>query len=588
MPALFCLSAFRQPVLRGIGAVGAAFLFLSEGHAVAKEATVTFNNEIAPLIFQHCAVCHRPGQAAPFSLLTYSDVKKHSKQILDFTRSGYMPPWLPEPEPRFGKFQNERRLSASEKELIQEWINQGTPLGEASALPPPSEFKGDWQLGKPDLVVNMSQPFPLGAEGPDVYRNFVIPLKLDRDRYVRAVEFSPGNPRIVHHAFIKVDATGACRRLEARDGRPGFDGMSVPAEMPDGQFLTWHPGELPSESPPGLPWRLPKESSLILQLHLNRSGKPEEIQSSVGLYFTDQLPTKSCIKLVLTSQVLDFPPGVSNSVITDSYKLPVDVQLLALLPHAHYLATEMQAFAELPDGQTAWLLRIKKWDFRWQGSYRYEEPVRLPKGSTVHLRYTYDNSANNIFNPNQPPKRVTYGAQSSDEMCELWLQLQTLPGEAQTLAKDHQGHLFGVFLEGAESRVRAFPDSAEAHARLGALLTGKDARRARQELAKAIELDSNCEMAHFELGVMYRSENDLQKAKRELQTVLRLNPENGPACGHLGFVFASLGQQKEAERLFHEALRLDPSDKIIQKLLADLAALERKRLANDHGPESYP
>src|SRR5947209_14262560 len=346
---------------------------LDAPYAPRPAGTITFNTEIAPIIFNRCAPCHHAGQPAPFQLLTYDDVAKRAKQISEVTQSNYMPPWLP--EPGFGQFANERRLTEIERGLIQQWAREGAPEGNSKALPAP-QFPEGWVLGRPDMVVTMPEEYVLGADGSDVYRNFVVPVPGAENRFVRALEFSPGNPKIVHHAFIKVDQHRASRILDARDAEVGFPGMAVPAEMPNGQFLTWQPGKLPAIAPAGLTWLLPAGSDLILQLHMNRSGKLERLRPSIGLYFTNAPPTRRCVKTTLTSMALDIPAGQSNYVVTDALTLPVDVEVLSILPHAHYLASEIQCFALLQDGTKKWLLLIKHWNFKWQGDYQFAQPVR--------------------------------------------------------------------------------------------------------------------------------------------------------------------------------------------------------------------
>jgi hypothetical protein len=235
-------------------------------------------------------------------------------------------------------------------------VAEGVAEGVASDLPAQPQWSGEWQLlGKPDLVVTLPQPYTLAAEGRDVYRNFVIPVRVAGTRYVKGVELRPGNPKIVHHAFIKVDRAGESRRRDAEDAESGFAGMNTPAEMPDGHFLGWQPGRLPTFVPDGLAWRLDVGNDLVLQTHLTPSGKPEILQLSIGLYFTDQPPTNTCFKLALTSLVVDIPAGAQDYVVEDSFVLPVDAQVLAVLPHAHYLAREMQGWATRPDGTKEWL-----------------------------------------------------------------------------------------------------------------------------------------------------------------------------------------------------------------------------------------
>jgi mono/diheme cytochrome c family protein len=548
-----------------------------DAYVPRQHGSLTFNRDIAPIIFNHCAPCHHPGEASPFALLDYSDVDKHAQQIVELTQNGLMPPWLP--EPGFGRFLNDRTLSGEEKGLIKQWVSEGQARGKPEDLPPVPHWKPDWKLGTPDLILTMPDTYTLGAAGPDVYRNFVIPVSMDRDRYVRAMEFNPGNFKIVHHAFVRVDASGTAHNIDRLDPEPGFPGMSLPGEAPNGQFLTWQPGKVAALQSESLAWILPKKCDLVLQIHMNRSGKPEELKSSVGLYFTEKPPALSAMKVGLGSLILDFRPGVSNSVVTDSFTLPADVKITAVLPHAHYLAKEMQGYAILPDGRKEWLLWIKHWDFRWQGDYRYAEPVSLPKGTTLHLRFTYDNSTNNVANPNQPPKRVVYGPQSSDEMCELWFQVvpNTKPDLA-ILNAASQEHTRGMFSEYAVYRVKSDPRDGQAHSELGmAYMSQQKLAAAFREFKLAAELNPNLDQPHFEMGVVYRFSNRMPEARRELETALRLNPKNGQAYGHLGFVMAELGKATEAKSCFEEALELAPDDALIKEALAELAAAVRRK-----------
>ncbi len=540
--------------------------------------TVTFSRDIAPLIYSRCAPCHHSGQSTPFSLVSFADAQKHAQEIAQVVQNGSMPPWLP--EKGFGEFLNERRLTTAERSLVGQWIEAGSPEGDPKSAPAPPEWPLGWTLGQPDLVVTMEKPFALGAEGPDVYRNFVVHVPTDQDRFVRAIEFRPGNPKVVHHAFVKLDASSAARRLDGKEEQPGFSGMNVPAEMPDGQFLNWQPGKVAFPSPDGLFWRLPKGSDLVLQVHLNRTGKPEALQSSVGLYFTNQPPSKTAFKLLLVSLALDFAAGASNTVVRDSFTTPADIDVLAILPHAHFLAKTMRADALLPDGRLVPLVSIRQWDFRWQGDYRYERPVHLPRGSLLRLEYTYDNSTNNLRNPNHPPKRVRFGPQSSDEMCELWLQvLLARPSDLELLKQASNDHMHGIFVEAARHQIQVNPADAAAHNQLGLLLWDEAKRQEGwSEIQKAIALDPGLADAHLNKGVFLRLSGHLAEAKQELETVLRLNPGNGRAFGHLGFVYASLGQAKEAENFFLKAVEIDPNDTTVKEALTELRQWQQNHL----------
>ena len=477
-------------------AIGAAVWFRLKDSEPARlyirrpAGTLTFAKDIAPIVFSHCAVCHRPGQSAPFSLLSFEDVKKHAKQIAEVTRRRYMPPWLP--EAGYGEFANERRLSADQIGIIQQWVAEGLVEGNPADLPSLPPWSEGWQLGQPDLVVKMPEPYALRPGGRDVYRNFVIPIPTTSTRYVGAVEFLPDNPKIVHHAFMKVDRTRESRRLDERDAEPGFDFMITPvsAQMPEGHFLSWVPGNVLSREPNGLAWTLQKDTDLVLQLHMRPAGKPETLQPSVGFYFTEEPPTNTPFKILLTSRTIDIPAGVTHYEIKDSFILPVDVEVAAVLPHAHYLCRRMEAVASLPGGAQKWLLLIKEWDFNWQGDYRYAQPVFLPRGTTISMRYSYDNSTNNVRNPHQPPERVVFGPQTTDEMAELWLQV--LPrnrDDLKALTKIFQSKMQKIFWDRYAYLLRLNPDDPEAHNGVGMMmLSQRREPEAVKHFRRAVEL----------------------------------------------------------------------------------------------------
>ena len=525
------------------------------------KGTVTFNSHIAGVMHRRCAPCHHPGSPAPFDLLTFQDVHKRLKLVLEVTGKRQMPPWLP--EPGFGEFAGERRLTAGELGLLQQWAAEGAAEGPPGTAPKPPEWPDGWLLGKPDLVLKMEQPYLLGADGSDVYRNFVIPVSLEKDRFVRALEILPGNPRAVHHAFVLLDESASCRRMEGREGTPGFPGMNIRAKMPAGHFLTWQPGKVMLMPPDSLSWRLPKTSDLVVQLHLNRTGKPEPVQTMLGLHFTEAAPLDTNLKFKLTSLSLDFPAGASNVVVTDSLTMPVDADFLAVNPHAHYLARDLQGWAILPDGTKKWMLWIKQWDFNWQGEYRYAQPVSLPKGTTLHLQYTYDNSTNNVRNPNRPPKRLVYGDQSSDEMCELWFQIVLRQSADRPVFEEAQGeHLRQLYLHSLEQRVRVGPNEAEAMTQLGTIYLLKgDKREGWRLIEEAIRVAPDLAEAHLNKGAMLRLTGRFAQARPELELAVRLDPNNAKAHSQLGLVLYSLGKRAEAELSFQKALDLDPKER---------------------------
>ena len=393
--------------------------------AATAHADVTFNRDVAPVVYANCVACHHDGEVAPFPLVTFADVAKHAKQIAAVTATRYMPPW--KPQPGWGHFVGERRLTDGQIKMLADWAAAGAPEGTGTAPPPPA-FTAGWQLGPPDLVVKMPQPFHVAADGNggrDVYRAFAVPLNLARDQFVTAVEFRPDSKTVIHHALFFLDANGAGRKKEAaeHDGQPGYVSFGGPGIPITGSLGGWAPGAMPEPLPAGWGRLVRAGSDLILQCHFHPTGKPEVEQATVGLYFAKQPPTRVIAAGNVHTFAINIPAGDATYVRDAAYTVPVDVDVIGITPHAHLLCRDMKAWAELPDGKRQNLIWIDDWDFNWQGTYRCADPVRLPAGTVVHMRYTYDNSAANERNPNAPPKRVRYGEQTTDEMAFLFLEL---------------------------------------------------------------------------------------------------------------------------------------------------------------------
>ena len=380
---------------------------------------VTFNKDIAPIVFQHCAVCHHQGQVAPFALLTYKDVKSHAKQIGTVTGVRFMPPW--KPEPGFGDFLGNRRLSDGDINKFQQWIEEGAPEGDPHDLPPAPSFSESWSLGKPDLVVELARSFAVPADGPDIYRCFTLPLSVSEDKYIRAFEFLPGNRRVIHHAIVVEDRYGAARRLQgdSPDGYPCLGSFGFPVA---GYLGMWTPGSIPKPWPEGVGKVAKKGSGLVTQVHFHPTGKPESTNFQIGLYFMPQPPRKVPFDIQAGTIDLDIPAGDRNYVVKSWTLVEQDVEAIGIIPHAHFLGKEVKATATLPDGTVKPLLWIRNWNFNWQEQYRYVTPVFLPQGTRVDLEWTYDNSDQNPANPSHPPRRVRWGVEATDEMCELHLE----------------------------------------------------------------------------------------------------------------------------------------------------------------------
>lgn len=528
------------------------------GTRAPSGAVVTFG-EIAPIIHRHCAPCHRPGQAAPFSLLTYSDVRQRARLIAAAINERNMPPWPP--EPGHGEFAGERRLSSDQIALIQQWVADGTVEGDSRRHPAPPTWPDEWQLGRPDLLLQLPSAYMLQAEGSDVFRNFVIPLSITSPRYVRGLEFRPGNPKLLHHSVIRIDRTRTARSLDQEDAEPGYDGMLAgAADSPDGRFLGWTPGKAPLVEPTGMAWRLDPGTDVVVHAHLLPTGKPEVVQFQIGLFFSDTPPERRPFLLRLGSQAIDIPAGRKDYVVTDSYILPVDVEALSVYPHAHYLAKDVKGLVTFPDGTTRWLIWIKDWNFKWQDVYSYATPLLLPRGSRISMQYTYDNSADNVRNPHHPPRHVVYGPRSSDEMADLWIQvLPRHPPDFAILEKIHNERELNFVIEGAEKRVAAAPADGGQRTFLAARYL--EARRiddAIAQLQEALRLDPSLAEAHSNLGSALRSQGKLDEAVSHFREAIAIAPRLAEAHNNLGVARAAQGALDEAVLHFRRAVEARP------------------------------
>lgn len=391
-----------------------------------KTGDVTYNRDISPIIQGNCSSCHRPGQSAPFSLLTYQDVSRHAEQICEVTESRLMPPW--KAERGFGHFRDERGLTASEISLLKRWTTTGKPEGDPANRPEMPYFTEGWQLGKPDLILKMDQAYQIPAGGDDIHQYFVLPLKLRENRLISAVEFLPGNPLVVHHAAFYLDTTRTARRLDAADKDYGYRGFGNPGFFPTTTLRNWLPGFTPRHLPKGMGRWIPVGSDLVLEIHYRPSGKPETDQSTIGIHFAPRSTRQMVAELMILNLDLEIPSGAKRHHHRASFTLPKETLLLDAAPHMHLLGREMKAVAQLPDGSTKPLIWIRDWDFDWQEQYVFAEPVRLPAGTKILVDCYYDNSKDNPFNPSSPPTRVRWGGQTKDSMgiCHFQFTCDTL------------------------------------------------------------------------------------------------------------------------------------------------------------------
>jgi len=390
---------------------------------------LTFTKNIAPIVYSNCVTCHRPGQVAPFSLMTYQEVAKHADDVASVTDDRVMPPWKAAPD--FGDFVGIRHLTDEQIATIDAWVKAGKPEGNPADLPPAPTFSSGWQLGEPDLVVQVPKSFTVPAEGRDVYRCFVIPLNLTEEKYVAAVDFRPSNPRVVHHALFFLDNNGNGRRLEAQagDGQPGYWHSGGPGFMPSGGLGGWAPGYTPRFLPEEVGRPIRPGADLVIQTHFHPTGKPEQEQSTIGIYFKKSVPSKLLVSYPRSVRGIDIPAGQADYQLHDSFTLPNAVTLEGITPHAHLLCQEIKVVATLPDGTIKPLIWIPKWDWGWQEQYQYRQAMVIPAGTKVDIDFRYDNSANNPKNPHTPPQRVHYGEQTGDEMGIVFFQLELTRGD---------------------------------------------------------------------------------------------------------------------------------------------------------------
>jgi len=412
-----------------------ACLFIDERRCSAEEdsktvsSNVTFAEPIASIVFNHCSNCHRPGQAGPFPLLTYSDVSQRAETIQAVIRDNYMPPWKPVHTGL--NFSNDRSLSDQEKMQIQLWIKGGCPEGDVTKIPKTPDFPDGWSLGVPDLVVQMDRSFEIPADGPDLYRSFVFPIGLPEDKWIKAIEVRPTARGAVHHALFFLDIDGAAKEQKSADGKPGFAGMNflktrgnalerMPESLARG-LGGYVPGATPNRLPGDLARFLPKGSDIVMQTHFHPTGKKETEQARLGIYFADRAPQQLLVPVQLPpifgmGAGINISAGDADYLLHDEYVLPIDIIGFEIGGHAHYICRKMTMIATPPGDKPIELLRIDDWDLDWQDQYQFESPVTLPKGTKISVDIVYDNSAQNLENPFSPPRAISWGRESTDEM----------------------------------------------------------------------------------------------------------------------------------------------------------------------------
>jgi hypothetical protein len=407
-----------------------------------RGTTVTFNKDVAPIVYRNCASCHRPGELAPMSLLSYKDARPWARSIKEKVVTRQMPPW--HADPLYGHFINEARLTQQEIDTITAWVDGGAKEGSPKDLPPAPRFIEGWKLGKPDVVFTMNEEYTIAASGSDEYINFTMPTSFKEDVWVQAAEINPGNRRVVHHvvAFIqtpqmiaqggqkppgagsifyqdgtlvrvKQDAPvydDSCNSPTAGFARgSGQEGLGFP-------LCFYTPGKDVDVYPEGVAKLIPKGSNIVIQVHYSKTtGRVEKDRSSVGLTLAKARPEKAVTSFGVLNHYFKIPPGADNHEVRGCYTFSRDVELFTYLPHMHVRGKDMKYEVVYPDGRRETLLWVPRYDFNWQTMYRLQKPLQLPKGSKMIVTAHFDNSEKNKNNPD-PTKAVRFGDPTYDEM----------------------------------------------------------------------------------------------------------------------------------------------------------------------------
>ncbi len=383
----------------------------------------TFSNEVVRVFQNRCQSCHHPGDIAPFSLMTYADAAPHADAIKLVTQTRYMPPW--KATPACGDFADARVLTQAEIDLLAKWADNGAPQGDVADLPPAKNFDGGWALGQPDMVLSYADAYTPPITG-DTYRCFPIPTNLPTDSYVSAIDIKPGDRQTVHHVIAYIDTTGASQKLDDSDAGPGYTSFGGPgfsiSNLGASSLGGWAPGARPVVLPEDVALSLPAQSRIVLQVHYHPHGiKAVPDKTQIGIYFAKKKPNQLVYILPLINQNFTLAPNDAHAKVTALTNTPWPVHLYLIAPHMHLLGRTMNVTATLPGGTQKCLINVDDWDFNWQGLYRYSEPVTIPYGTKLSLEAFYDNSEGNVRNPNVPPKAVSWGEQTTDEMCIAFL-----------------------------------------------------------------------------------------------------------------------------------------------------------------------
>ena len=387
------------------------------GSGTGSMATPTFSKEVVRIFQKNCQSCHHPGDIAPFSLMTYKEARPWAASIREQVLLKKMPPW--KPAPGCGDFADARALTPDEVSTLVAWVDGGAPEGNPADLPPMLEFPDGWSLGAPDLVIAPEKEYTPPPQG-DMYRCFTVPAgDLRGDRWIGALTVKPGNPRIVHHVIAYGDPAGESIALDAKDPEPGYPCFGGPGISTTQMLGGWAPGSRGYFAPDGTGIKLTNNSRVIVQVHYHPTGEEERDRTQIGLYFAKKPVERELQVLPLVNTSFTIPAGAKSHDVTASYTVPsfLSAKMWAVTPHMHLLGKKIKVEMTRPGAVTPeCLIDIPNWDFNWQGTYLYQKPIELAGGAKLRLTCTFDNSADNPFNPNTPPKPVKWGEETTDEM----------------------------------------------------------------------------------------------------------------------------------------------------------------------------
>jgi mono/diheme cytochrome c family protein len=378
--------------------------FVAFGASVNSNSTapVTFTRDVAPIFYKNCASCHRSGEIAPMSLMTFKDARPWAKSIREKVADGTMPPW--HADPKHGSFKNDRRLSKKDIDTIIAWVDGGAAEGNPRDLPRTPQFTEGWQIGKPDVVLTMGKEYNVPAEGVVNYQYFLVPTGFTEDKWIQAAEVRPGNRAVVHHVIVFVVSTESLRQRLSLFGEGGIDGLVGTA-----------PGEAGMVLPDGVGRLLKAGSILVLQVHYTPNGTAQKDRTSVGFIFSKKPIEKSAGGGAAMNRRFAIPPGDGNYEVRSSFTFKEDSHILSLMPHMHVRGKDFEYSLIYPDGASKVILSVPRYSFNWQTRYEFKEPVAAPRGSRLVCVAHFDNSSNNKWNPD-PLKTVRWGPQTWDEM----------------------------------------------------------------------------------------------------------------------------------------------------------------------------